>query len=81
MSIRLRFALPLVLALGLLATGGPARGTAQDDVTIRYFTFSAAPDHLDALDAMIAAFEAANPGISVEVIRRPTTSTSPSSRR
>ncbi len=40
-------------------------------VTIRYFTFSAAPDHLDDLDAMIAAFEAENPDVTVEVETAP----------
>lgn len=44
---------------------------AQDDVTIRYFTFSAAPDHLEDLDTIIAAFEAENPNISVEVSTAP----------
>ena len=36
-------------------------------MTISYFTFSAAPDHLEDLDAIIAAFEAENPNINVEV--------------
>jgi len=44
---------------------------AQDDVTVRYFTFSAAPDHLEELDAIVAAFEAENPGITVEVATAP----------
>ena len=33
-------------------------------VTLSYFTFSAAPDHLEDLDAIIAAFEAEHPNIT-----------------
>ncbi|MBE0689210.1 MAG: sugar ABC transporter substrate-binding protein, partial [Anaerolineae bacterium] len=44
---------------------------AQDTTTIRYFTFSAAPDHLEDLDTIIQAFEAENPGITVEVSTAP----------
>lgn len=44
---------------------------AQDNVTVRYFTFSAAPDHLEDLDTIIAAFEAENPNISIEVSTAP----------
>jgi multiple sugar transport system substrate-binding protein len=44
---------------------------AQDDVTLNYFTFSAAPDYLEELDTIIAAFEEANPGITVEVSTAP----------
>ncbi|MBN4059516.1 sugar ABC transporter substrate-binding protein [Acidimicrobium ferrooxidans] len=38
-----------------------------EPVSIRYLTFSAAPDYLDELDAMIAGFEADNPDVTVEV--------------
>lgn len=38
-----------------------------EPVTITYFTFSAAPDHIEDLDNMIAIFEAANTDIKVEV--------------
>ncbi len=44
---------------------------AVEPVEISYFTFSAAPDHLDSLDTMIAAFEEANPTISVKVETAP----------
>ena len=44
---------------------------AQEDVTIRYFTFSAAPDHLEDLDEIIAAFEAENPNVTVDVSTAP----------
>ena len=58
----------LLAALALVLTALPALSArAQDPVTISYFTFSAAPDHLETLDEMIALFEAANPGIRVEV--------------
>lgn len=40
-------------------------------VELTYFTFSAAPEHLDSLDEMIAAFEAANPGVTVKVETAP----------
>jgi multiple sugar transport system substrate-binding protein len=39
----------------------------EEPVTITYFTFSAAPDHLGELDEMIQIFEAAHPNIKVEV--------------
>jgi multiple sugar transport system substrate-binding protein len=38
-----------------------------EDVTLTYFTFSAAPDHLEDLDEMIAIFEAEHPNIHIEV--------------
>lgn len=63
-----RLGLMLVLAL-LLVMVIPAG--AQDTTTIRYFTFSAAPDHLEELDTIIQAFQAENPGIVVEVSTAP----------
>jgi len=62
-----------ILAL-LLAAGGPVLtrlAAAQEDVTLTYFTFSAAPDHEEDLAAMIAAFEEQNPGITVDVQTAP----------
>ena len=44
---------------------------AQEPTTIRYFTFSAAPNYLDSLDQMIAAFEEQNPDVKVEVESAP----------
>lgn len=44
-----------------------ATPVSQEPVTITYFTFSAAPDHLEDLDDMIAVFEAENPLINIEV--------------
>lgn len=46
--------------------GGNDEPAAAEPVTIRYMTFSAAPDHLADLEAMIAAFEKENPDIKVE---------------
>lgn len=59
----------LVICMMLILSIIPA--TAQDDVTLRYFTFSAAPDHLEDLDTIIAEFEAANEGITIEVATAP----------
>lgn len=51
----------VVLALGIVAP------VAAQDTTIRFFTFSAAPDHLKDLDTIIAGFEKDNPGVKVTV--------------
>lgn len=59
----------LVLSLMLITSIVPA--FAQDDVVVRYFTFSAAPDHLEDLDTIIAEFEAQNEGITIEVSTAP----------
>ena len=64
---QLLFVVLVVLAL----SSGILPAAAQDDVTLRYFTFSAAPDFLDELDIIIAAFEETNPGIAVEVTTAP----------
>lgn len=48
-----------------------AQPAATEPVEIAYFTFSAAPDHLDSLDQMIAAFEQSNPNIKVNVETAP----------
>lgn len=55
----------LVLMMSVVPT------MAQDTTTINYFTFSAAPDHLEDLDTIIAAFEEANPDITIEVSTAP----------
>jgi multiple sugar transport system substrate-binding protein len=49
----------------------PAAAAAQQPVTITYYTFSAAPDHLKDLDQAIAAFHAVHPEINVEVQTAP----------
>jgi len=48
-------------------TASEAPSSSGERVTIDYFTFSAAPDHLEDLDAIVAAFEAENPDVDVEV--------------
>src|SRR5687768_14668590 len=56
------------VAIGLVAvaTTHPA-GASSEEVTLSYFTFSAAPDHLEDLDAIVEAFETEHPNIDVEV--------------
>lgn len=69
-----RTLLTLPLSAALLAGAIPLAtrtARAQDATEITYFTFSAAPDHLEDLDAMITAFEDANPGITVKVETAP----------
>src|SRR5688500_7316735 len=52
----------------MLGVAAPAtQVAAQETTTITWFTFTAVPDHEDTLDAMIAAFESANPDIKIEV--------------
>jgi multiple sugar transport system substrate-binding protein len=62
----------LVAAAGLLAACGDGGGSGDSGDgsatgTVTYFTFSAAPDHLEDLDAIRAEFEKQNPGITVQV--------------
>lgn len=66
-----RVLLTLVAVVGLLFSGLAFSAAAQDDIELSYFTFSAAPDQLETLDAMIAAFEEQNPGITVNVETAP----------
>jgi multiple sugar transport system substrate-binding protein len=42
-------------------------GASAEEVSLSYFTFSAAPDHLEDLDAIVAAFEAEHPNVQIEV--------------
>lgn len=49
-------------------TDEPAAG---GKVTLRYFTFSAAPDHVKDLDTIVAAFEKENPTVDVQVETAP----------
>src|SRR6476660_4650477 len=58
----------LAVVGALAACGSDEPGTdAGATGKITYFTFSAAPDHLKDLDAIKTAFEAENPGITVDV--------------
>ena len=52
-------------------TAAPAPTAAPEPVTLTYFTFSAAPDHLEHLDSMIKAFEATHPNITIQVETAP----------
>ena len=52
----------LVAGLGMVSVPAQAAKT-----TVNYFTFSAAPDHLDTMKAMIAAFEKKNPTIHINL--------------
>jgi len=54
-------------ATSLQPASTPTAAATAAPVTLTYFTFSAAPDHLKDLDAIIAAFNAAHPNITVEV--------------
>ncbi len=63
--------LVLTVIAALLAAMLPGVTLAQDTVTIRYFNFSSDPDHVQDLADIVAAFEAANPGIEVEVSSAP----------
>ncbi|MGE5675049.1 MAG: ABC transporter substrate-binding protein [Mycobacterium leprae] len=69
-----RFA-AVVMAAALLVGCSSTKGTQSapstdkkaEPVTISYMTFSAAPDHLKDLDAMVKAFQDKNPDIKVQV--------------
>jgi len=63
-----RLSIAVVLLMVLISV---VPALAQDSVTLRYFTFSAAPDYLEELDEIIVAFEEANPGITIEVSSAP----------
>jgi multiple sugar transport system substrate-binding protein len=58
-----------VAALALVATGSGSvlAQSPAAPVTLTYFTFSAAPDHLADLDAIVQAFEAQHPNITIDV--------------
>ncbi|WP_424531313.1 ABC transporter substrate-binding protein [Sphaerisporangium viridialbum] len=75
---RITKAAATALVAGLLATacaqGSATKGaesTPGGKVTVRYFTFSAAPDHVKDLDTIVAAFEKENPGVDVVVETAP----------
>jgi multiple sugar transport system substrate-binding protein len=68
----------LAAALVVLLASACAKGSATQEpaakdggVTIRYFTFSAAPDHLADLDKIVKSFEAGHPTIKVKVETAP----------
>lgn len=62
----------LLSGIAVVGVAGLLSGlVVAQDTTIRYFTFSAAPDHLEDLDTIVQAFEAENPGIQIEVDTAP----------
>lgn len=63
--------LVLTMVVSLLVAMLPGITLAQDEVTVRYFNFSSDPDHVEDLASLVDAFEAANPGIKVEVSSAP----------
>jgi multiple sugar transport system substrate-binding protein len=54
----------LVLSVGA-ASAKPVTTGSSKTVSLTYFTFSAAPDHLKTLDALIQIFEKKNPNIRI----------------
>lgn len=66
-----RKSLITLLVVALLAALVPASVVAQDAVTIRYYNFSSDPDYIDELNAIVEAFEAENPNITIEVSSAP----------
>ncbi len=60
--------LGVTMMAGLVSGCGGGTEAAKDGKTvIKYATYSAGPDHLEDMDAMIAEFEKQNPDIQVEV--------------
>lgn len=57
-----------LVAMALVAGAATHQASASaEEVTLSYFTFSAAPDHLEDLDAIVTAFEAEHPNVQIEV--------------
>jgi multiple sugar transport system substrate-binding protein len=55
----------------VLITTTPPPPPPAEQVTLTYYTFSAAPDHMNELNEMIAIFEAAHPNIKIQVETAP----------
>jgi multiple sugar transport system substrate-binding protein len=47
--------------------GGGDSDDSGEEVSLTYFTFSAAPDHLEDLERIVTAFEEDNPRVTIEV--------------
>ena len=60
----------LVMSVGAAAAKPMTSGSART-VTVSYFTFSAAPDHLNSLNALIKIFEKQHPNIQVSYTTAP----------
>ena len=67
LGIGITGALLAVAGAGSALAQSPAASTTGAPVTLTYFTFSAAPDHLKDLDAIVKAFEAQHPNITIDV--------------
>jgi multiple sugar transport system substrate-binding protein len=63
-------AVALALAVGA-AAAKPVRSGSTKTVTVSYFTFSAAPDHLNTLNALVQIFEKQNPNIRISYTTAP----------
>jgi len=62
---------PEVITNTIVVTATPGPVEPAEPVEITYYTFSAAPDHVEQLDQMIQLFEAAHPSIKVKVETAP----------
>jgi len=62
---------PEVITNTVVVTATPGPVEPEEPVEITYYTFSAAPDHLEDLDQMVQLFEAAHPDIKVKVETAP----------
>lgn len=61
----------VLLLLSVFVVGTVVSYATTEPVTITYFTFSAAPDHLEELNEMIQIFEQAHPNIKIKVETAP----------
>ena len=78
MAVQRRLFAAVAATAGLVALSACSQGSATREAdaadgstTVRYFTFSAAPDHVEDLDGVVKAFEDENPDITVEVETAP----------
>jgi multiple sugar transport system substrate-binding protein len=60
----------LILSVGA-AAAKPVTSGSTKTVTVSYFTFSAAPDHLNSLNALIKIFEKQHPNIRISYTTAP----------
>jgi multiple sugar transport system substrate-binding protein len=66
-----RVILTILVSIGLLISSLATPAVAQDVVEIDYFSFSAGTEQQATLEAMVAEFEALNPGIKVNLESAP----------
>lgn len=60
-----------LILVGLMLLIMIAPVAAQDNITVHYYQFTAGSDHVEDLNTIIAAFQEANPGVTVEVDSAP----------